>query len=341
METYPERLESVEALEDSLSRPSEAARQALRDCPGDVLVLGAGGKMGPTLTRMIQRADPGRRVVAVSRFSNERLPDQLASQGVEVWKGDLLDADFLASLPECPNVYYLAGMKFGATGNEPLTWAMNGWLPGKVCERFPSSRLVALSSGNVYGYTAAAGPGSRETDALAPVGEYANSCLCRERMFQYFSETQGQPVALIRLNYANELRYGVLVDLAKRLLQGEVIDLSMGWVNLIWQGDANAQIVAALGRAQTPATVINVAGTPHLRVRDLCEAMAERLGVGARFSGEECEDALLSDASRARDWLGEAEVPVSVFLPWVVHWVRTGGETLGKPTKFENRRGDF
>ena len=338
---FPESLESTEALEDWLSRPSEGARAALESMPGDVMVLGAGGKMGPTLTRMIKRAAPDRRVIAVSRFTERHLPAELEARGIEVVVGDLLEGDFLRSLPECPNIFFLAGMKFGATGNEPLTWAMNTWLPGKVCERFPKSRMVALCTGNVYGLTDVKGPGSAEEDILDPVGEYANSCLGRERMFQYFSQTKGTPIALIRLNYANELRYGVVVDLAKKVLAEEPIDLGMGWVNVIWQGDANAMIIAALARAQSPALTLNVAGTPHLRVRDLSLLIGGFAGIEPKFVGREGSDALLSNASLANSCFGDPELPISVFLRWVVDWLKAGGATLGKPTKFENREGKF
>ena len=341
MASFPKTLENVDVLEDWLSRPSVSAVTALEETSGDILVLGAGGKLGPTLARMIKRAVSGRRVIAVSRFTETHLPAQLESQGIEVIVGDLLDEEFLQSLPDCPNVYFLAGMKFGATGNESLTWAMNAWLPGRVCQRFYQSRIVALSTGNVYGLTTTQGAGSQEKDTLNPVGEYANSCLGRERLFQYFSEEQQTPVVLIRLNYANELRYGVLVDLARKVLANEPIDLGMGWVNVIWQGDANAMIAAAVTKAGSPATILNVAGAPHLSVRWLAEQFGEIANTKPIFQGEEGPDALLSDASLARVCLGESGVPVEVMLRWVVRWLKGGGPTLGKPTKFENRRGNF
>lgn len=340
---HPESIESVEDLEDRLSRPTVEAERSLQGADGDVLILGAGGKMGPTLARMIKRAAPQRRVVAVSRFSEPGLADRLRSWDIEVRVGDLLDDAFLSGLPDAANVFYLAGMKFGATGKEPLTWAMNAWLPGRVAERFSESRIVALSTGNVYGMTSVSGPGSGELDVLDPVGEYANSCLGRERIFQYFSEVNGTPMVLVRLNYANELRYGVVVDLAQRILGGEAIDLSMGWVNLIWQGDANAQIVASLEHVSSPAFFLNVAGSPHRRVRELCLQIGELAGVEPMFVGQEGNEALLSDTSRSQQWFGEhaERVPPEVFIPWVVNWLRSGGPTLGKPTKFENREGKF
>ena len=297
--TFPDQLESVDVLEDWLSRPAQAAMDALTEIEGDVIVLGAGGKMGPTLTRMIKRAAPERRVIAVSRFSNTALPEQLCGHGIEVKVGDLLDEEFMATLPTCPNVFYLAGMKFGASDDQPLTWAMNTYLPTVVCKHFRGSRIVALSTGNVYGLSSVHDCGSHESDALQPVGEYANSCLGRERMFEYFSRLHDTPIAIIRLNYANELRYGVLVDLAKQVLAGDVIDLSMGYVNVIWQGDANAMIIAALAQATCPPQPINVAGIGHLKVRDLCQEIAAIAGVEAYFRGREACDALLSDARGA------------------------------------------
>ena len=342
METpHPESLDTLAELEKWLSRPSNAARDAVAACPGDIIVLGAGGKMGPTLTRMLKRAAPERRVIAVSRFTETHLPAQLEAQDIEVIKGDLLDKRFLANLPDCPNIFYLAGMKFGATGNEPLTWAMNTWLPGMVCQRYPTSRIVALSTGNVYGLTEVHGRGSSEDDALCPVGEYANSCLGRERMFQYFAQQHGTPVVLIRLNYANELRYGVLVDLAKKVLAGEAVDLSMGWVNVIWQGDANALIAAAISKTASPAAIMNVAGAPHCQVRALCQRLAELSGTQPVFQGDEASDALLSDAQLSRQWFGDPEISLDTMLRWVVAWLKRGGQTLDRPTKFENRQGNF
>jgi nucleoside-diphosphate-sugar epimerase len=339
--TLPEQLESVEVLEDWLSRPVPAAIEALAESRGDVIVLGAGGKIGPTLTRMIKRAAPERRVIAVSRFSDDSLPEQLRGHGIEVIVGDLLDEGFVATLPDCPNVIYLAGMKFGASEDLPLTWAMNTYLPTIVCKRFRESRIVALSSGNVYGLSSVYDYGSHESDTLQPVGEYANSCLGRERMFEYFSKLHDIPTAIIRLNYANELRYGVLLDLAKQVLAGDAIDISMGYVNVIWQGDANAMIVAAMTQVTCPPKPINVAGMGRLKIIDLCQEIAAIAGVEPCFRGREACDALLSDARGAWMDFGEPTIDLSTLLRWVVLWVQSGGPTLGKPTKFENRHGSF
>src|SRR5436305_682421 len=236
-----ERIENEEQLEDLLSEPTAGVVETLRRGDGDLIVLGAAGKMGPSLCRMARRAlnesASRARVIAVSRFTGGA-EEPFRAHGIETIRCDLLDRDQVARLPEAPNVIYMAGMKFGATGNEPLTWAMNAYVPGMVCERYRNSRVAAFSTGNVYGLTPVSRGGSVETDTPAPVGEYAQSCLGRERVFEYFSERNGIPTSLIRLNYAVEMRYGVLRDLAERVGRGEPIDLTMGWFNCIWQADA-------------------------------------------------------------------------------------------------------
>jgi len=340
-----DRIRDVAQLDDLLSEPSRAAIEALRRSPGDVLVLGAGGKMGPTLARMARRALDAAgqrfRVIAVARFSSSDLRSVLESQGVETIQCDLLREDQVEALPDAPNVIFMAGRKFGSTGDEPLTWAMNTHLPAIVCRRFRRSRIVAFSTGNVYGLTPHGRGGSREEDAPAPVGEYAMSCLGRERLFQYFSRANEIPVAILRLNYAVEMRYGVLVDLASRISRGEPIDLSMGHVNVIWQGDANAMALAALAHASSPAIVLNVAGPEELSVRALSTNLAAAMGATTRFDGSEAGDALLSNGARGYELLGRPRVDVTRMLAWTADWVQRGGESLGKPTHFESRAGRF
>jgi nucleoside-diphosphate-sugar epimerase len=341
----PERVEHVEQLEELLSRPTPRAVETLRETPGDLLILGAGGKMGPTLARMAVRASEAaghsRRVLAVSRFSDPAVRDRLQACGVETIPGDLLERRVLKHLPDAPNVIFMAGMKFGATDNQPLTWAMNTHLPALVCERFPTSRIVALSTGNVYGLVDHSGGGSREADPLNPTGEYAMSCLGRERIFQYFSRLNETPGAIVRLNYAVELRYGVLVDLAQRIYAGEPIDLGMSYVNVIWQGDACASILCTLAECTVPPRIVNIAGQEIVRVRDICEQLARRAGCPVRFTGQETDTALLNDGSAARVRHGAPTVPLERLLDWTVDWVVCGGTTLGKPTHFEVRDGDF
>jgi nucleoside-diphosphate-sugar epimerase len=341
----PDRIQNVEHLELLLSEPSASAVAALGQISGDVLVLGVGGKMGPTLARMIVRgsraAGVQRRVIGVSRFSTPGLRDRLRDWGIETIAGELLEREFIQSLPETPNVVFMAGMKFGATGNESLTWAMNTHLPSLVCERFPRSRIVAFSTGNIYGMVPVDGKGSAEDDLPAPVGEYAMSCLGRERMFEHFSRQEGTPTSIIRLNYAIDMRYGVLVDLARKVWEESPIDLSMGYVNVIWQGDANAMTICSLADAASPPLVLNVSGPERLAVRDMCQQFAQRLGKQARFVGSEAQDALLSNGQRARERYGQPRVSVQRLIQWIAAWVEAGGASLDKPTHFQSRDGQF
>ena len=332
-------------LEEYLSRPSPPVVDVLRRVPGDVIVLGAGGKMGPSLTSMLRRADnevgDDRDVIAVSRFSADAAASRLERTGVRVVRADLGSRDAVARLPDAPNVVYMAGQKFG-TGDLPsLTWAMNTIVPAIVAERYAASRIVAFSSGNVYPLCATNGPASRESDPLTPTGEYANSCVGRERVLEHVSRTAGARVAIVRLNYAIDLRYGVLVDLAHRLVTGEAIPLSMGYVNVIWQGDANAQAIRCLELAASPPFVVNVTGPDRLSVRDAATRLAELLGVTARFEGTEAPDALLSDTTRAQSLFGRPQVATDTLIEWVARWVARGGTRLGKATKFEVRDGRY
>jgi len=341
----PERIRDAAHLDDLLSEPSAAAVDAIRAAGGDILVLGAGGKMGPTLARMARRAMDAAglrfRTIAVARFSSSQLRHTLEAQGVETIPCDLLDEKAVAALPDAPNVIFMAGRKFGSTGDEPLTWAMNTHVPAIVCRRFRESRVVAFSTGNVYGLISRGRGGSREEDVPAPIGEYAMSCLGRERMFQYFSGRSGTRVAILRLNYAVEMRYGVLVDLAQRIAGGEPIDLAMGYVNVIWQGDANAMALAALAHTASPALILNLAGPEELSVRSISEDLARLLGSTVSFAGTEMNDALLSNGTCGYEVCGKPRVGTARLLAWTADWVRRGGESLGKPTHFESRAGRF
>ena len=329
-------------LEERLSRPSPSLAVTLTRVPGDLLILGAGGKMGPSLARMAKRADPFRRVIAVSRWSDHAAEKALHAHGVETERADLLDQRALAALPDAPNVVFMAGQKFGTSGRPATTWAMNAALPAFVSDRYAGTRTVVFSTGNIYPLTAPERGGSLEDDPPAPIGEYAYSCLARERIFAAASARHGSPVAIVRLNYAHDLRYGVLTDLATRIVRREAIDLRMSFVNVIWQGDANALALAALTRTTTPdPTVINVAGPQPLRVSHLASALGQRLGVEPVFTGEETADALLSNATAMRDLLGDPVLPLDTLLDWVADWVSSGGRLLGKPTGFERRDGRF
>jgi nucleoside-diphosphate-sugar epimerase len=319
--------------------------QAMRDLEGDIVILGAGGKMGPSLSRMARRASYAagikRRVIAISRFSSATVAAGLTESGVETVSCDLMDQDAVARLPDAPNVVYMAGMKFGTTGNEPMTWALNAFLPGIVCRKYRASRVIAFSSGNVYGVVPVTSKGSRETDAPRPSGEYAWSVLGRERVFQYFSTAAGTPVVLIRLNYACEMRYGVLVDIAQRVRDGRPVNLAMGWLNTIWEGDANAVVLQAFSQAAVPARILNLTGPETLRVREVAEKLGRIMGRPVIFEGEEEDSALLSDADAAHDLFGLPTVRADTLIQWVADWVARGGATFGKPTHFESRDGRF
>jgi nucleoside-diphosphate-sugar epimerase len=329
-------------LEDRLSLPSGSLPGLMASIPGDLIILGAGGKMGPSLTRMARRCDPVRRVIAVSRWSDPTKAAALRDIGVETISAELLDPRALAALPDAPNVVFMAGQKFGTTGSPSSTWAMNAAVPAFAAERYAGARTVVFSTGNVYPLTPVDRGGSVETDVLAPVGEYAYSCLARERIFTAACERLRSPVAIVRLNYAHDLRYGVLTDMAARITRGEAIDLRMSSVNVLWQGDANALALAALTRASAPEPyVVNVAGPEVLRTRELAERLGTRFGVAPVFSGEEGADALLSNSAHMRDVLGDPLLPLDTLLDWVVDWIRSGNRLLGKPTGFERRDGRF
>ncbi len=340
-----EPIQNVEQLECLLSEPTADVIETLRRLEGDVLLLGVAGKMGPTLARMARRASDTagvrRRVIGVSRFSSPEAAACLQAHGVETIQCDLLNEDEVFKLPDAANVIFMAGMKFGSTGQEAATWAMNSYLPGVVCRKFRRSKIVGFSTGNVYGLTPVNGGGSCETDALQPVGEYAMSCLGRERVFEHFSRTLGIPTTLIRLNYACELRYGVLVDLAQKVWRGESVPLSMSCFNEIWQGDANAMALLALAHASVPPFVVNVTGPELLVVREVCAQFGRLMDRPVNFTGSETPIALLSKAGRAFDLWGNPRVSADQLIEWVADWILRGGATLGKPTHFESRDGKF
>lgn len=341
----PGSIRSLEELEDRLSAPWEQLIEGFGRREGDVMILGAGGKMGPSLARMAQRAcqmaGGRRRVFAASRFSDAAKRQALEACGVHTIACDLLDESALAGLPAASEVVYLAGMKFGATSQEPLVWALNAHLPGLVCRRYRDSRVAAFSTGNVYGLSETGRGGSREEDPPRPAGEYAMSCLGRERIFEYYSRAAQLPVAIIRLNYACEMRYGVLVDLARRVLAGEPIDLAMGWFNIIWQGDANALALLLLERAAAPALTVNLTGPELLSVREVALEFGRWLGKEVRFQGREAATALLSNAARLRQWFGPPRVDAGQLIRWIADWVKRGGAALQMPTHFEVRDGKY
>jgi nucleoside-diphosphate-sugar epimerase len=343
--TIPSVQPDEAALEEQLSRPAPAVVEAMRALDGDLLILGAGGKMGPSLARLAQRAlaaaGSSRRVIAVARFTNSSLRATLECNGVDTLECDLFDREKLAQLPEAPNVIYLVGQKFGTVGDVARTWAVNAFLPGSVAERFAGAKIVAFSTGNVYPLFPLDSEGPSETDPVGPVGEYAQSALARERVFEFFSRRDSTPMALLRLNYAIEPRYGVLRDLADRVWSRQPVELAMGRVNLIWQRDANAIALRALAHCAVPPWVLNVTGRPAHPVRWLAQHFGTRWNREVEFRGSEAPTALLSDATRLEELFGRPEAAIEEMLEQVAEWVERGGSSFGKPTHFEEREGRF
>ncbi len=338
---FPERVTDIEMLEELLSRPSPDVVEDMKALDGDLIVLGAGGKVGPSLARMAKRACPDKTVYAVARFSEPDLAEKLHSHGIETIRADLLDREAIASLPKVKNVLFLAGRKFGSSGDLSLTWAMNAHLPALVAEAFRESRIVAYSTGCVYPFVAVNGGGATEDVQPQPPGEYAMSCIGRERMFEYFSNIHGTPGRLFRLNYAVDLRYGVLLDIARKVRGGQTVDVSMGHVNVIWQGDANEIALRCLRCTTAPTTPINVSGPETLSVRWLAHQFAERLGTKARVEGTESDTAWLTNTAAANKLFGYPKVPLARMIDWVADWVTHDGATYDKPTKFQVRDGNY
>lgn len=335
------RFADVEALESELSRPDPAVVDALSGISGDLLVLGAGGKMGPTLSRMARCAFDGGEVIAVSRFSDARVRRDLEAHRVRTIACDLLDGAAVRALPDAAVIVFLAGMKFGTRAAPWTAWARNAWLPALVADRFRGRPAVVLSSGNVYPFVSTTGLGASESTPPAPVGEYAWSVLARERMFEHFAREAGTPVAILRLNYATDLRYGVLVDIAKAVRDGLPIDLETGWVNTIWQRDANAWILRSLGLASSPPAVLNITGPERLSVRELANRFGGAFDRRPVLAASERDTALLSDATRACELFGMPSATADQIIEWTAAWVGAGLPTLEAPTHFECRDGSF
>lgn len=337
----PRSIESEAALDDFMSAPMPELVRDLADVPGDILILGVGGKMGPTLARMAKRAAPSKRIVAVARFTQPGLRQELDQAGIETIACDLLDEQAVRALPRLANVIFMAGFKFGARSDPGQTWAMNVHVPAIVAEVFKASRIVAFSTGCVYPFALVRDGGSTEAVPPNPPGEYAITCLGRERMFEYFSKMHGTPGILFRLNYAIDLRYGVLHDLTAKIISGLPVDVSMGHVNVIWQGDACAQALRCLRHTTTPTTPLNVSGPEVLPVRWLAEEIGRRLGREPTIVGEESDRSWLTNTARATQLFGYPKVPALTLIDWVTDWVSAGRRSLGKPTKFEVRSGVY
>ena len=338
-------MRTIPDLETLLAAPSDDLVRDFATIDGDLIVLGVGGKMGPSLVKLAKNAADAagvrKRVLAVSRFSSGGLRADLEDAGIETIAADLMDDAQLQALPDAPNVIYMVGMKFGTTGREHLTWAANAYLPGRVAAKYASSRIVVFSSGNVYPLVPVRSGAPSEEDPVGPVGEYAQSVLARERVFEHFSRTAGTPVVQFRLNYAIDLRYGVLLEVARSVREGRPVDLRMGNVNVIWQGDANELALRSLAACSSPPTLLNVTGPETVSIRWLATRFGERFGTPPAFENEEEDTALLNDASKAHALFGYPKVSLRRMIDWTADWLEADGETLDKPTHFQERKGAF
>jgi nucleoside-diphosphate-sugar epimerase len=338
----PESFRDVDHLEEVMTAPSPELVAELAALPGDLIILGVGGKIGPTLARLAKRAAPDKRVVGVARFSEAGLREQLTQHGIECIAADLLSRDEVEGLPKLANVIFMAGRKFGSSGQEDLTWAMNAYVPALVAEAFAKSRIVAYSTGCVYPYVNVHHGGATEgTPTVPPPGVYANSCVAREQMFTHFSRQHGTPGRIIRLNYAIDMRYGVLHDVATRVLEGQTIDLSTGHVNVIWQGDANTIVLRALSHCTTPTSALNVSGPEIVSIRALAEGFGRRFNKQPVFSGTEAPTAWLINTTESARLFGYPRVPLARLIDWTANWIAQGLPTLGKPTHYGTRDGAF
>jgi len=338
-------IKTVEELEERLSRPTAAAVSAMAALDGDVLILGAGGKMGPSLCVLARRAADqakvNKRIIAVSRFADNNARRELSSQNIETIACDLLEPGELGKLPDVKNVIFMAARKFGTTGSAHLTWAMNTYLPGLVAERYCKSRIVTFSTGNVYPLRPLHKGGAVESDPVDPQGEYAQSALGRERMFEYGSHKWGTLVTILRLNYAVELRYGVLADIGLAVFERRPIDLRMGFVNVIWQGDANSVCLRSFAHCQAPPLILNLTGPETLSVRHVAGELGRHFGTEPVFEFEESPTALLSDATKCHRLFGSPEVTPAEVVGWIADWIRSDHPMLNKPTHFATRDGKF
>lgn len=338
-------MKTVAELEAKLAEPSQALIDDLSTMDGDILILGVGGKMGPSLARLaanaVREGGLNKKVIGVSRFSNAEARQELEEAGIETISCDLLNDEELQKLPDAANVIYMAGNKFGTTGREYFTWGMNAYLPGRVAEKYKNSRIVVFSSGNVYPFSPVGSGGVNESITPEPIGEYAQSCLGRERVFEYFAHQNQTPMVIYRLNYAIDMRYGVLLELAKAINENRAIDLTMGHANVIWQGDANEMALRCLKHCGTPPEIMNITGPETISIRWAAQELAKRMGKEAKFEGVESDTALLNNASKSHQLFGYPKVSLLQMIDWTAEWVLAGGDTWNKPTHFQERKGKF
>ncbi|MEQ8552073.1 MAG: epimerase [Cyclobacteriaceae bacterium] len=339
------KISKVSELEVELSKTSIDLIDDLHKIDGDIMILGLGGKMGPSLAKLAHNAiiegGMNKRVIGASRFSNKKARVELEEFGIETYAGDLLNEDFLESLPYCKNVIYMAGNKFGTEGNEHFTWAMNSYLSGRVAEKYKNSRIVVFSSGNIYPFMSINSKGADEQTKPSPLGEYAQSCLGRERIFEHFSIKYHTPCLIYRLNYAVDLRYGVLFEIAKSVFYEQPINLSTGYVNVIWQGDANRYALRSLLHCSVPAKKLNITGPEIISIEWLANQFSKIMGKEVRFKGKPEDTALLNNATHSFELFGNPKVELMQIIQWTADWVINGGEDIGKPTHFQERTGNY
>jgi nucleoside-diphosphate-sugar epimerase len=341
----PDVIANESQLDEVLTRPSPALVRFIKNVSSPLVLLGIGGKMGPSLAVLARRAaelaNHPLEIIGASRFSDNAARDWLEVRGVKTITCDLLDAASVARLPDTENVIYLAGLKFGTTQNPSATWALNTIAPSRVCERYPRSRIVALSTGNVYPMSEVQRGGSIETDPLTPLGEYPNAAVARERIFEFYSQRNATPIVLLRLFYAVELRYGVLVDIARQIHAGRALPLATGSINCIWQRDANEMALSALSLSKSPPAAFNLCRPEVFSVRQIATRLGELMDRPPKFTGAETPTALLGNAAKVRDALGEPALQLDTMLRWIAHWVKSEGRNLGRPTHFETRDGSY
>ncbi|MFB4167201.1 NAD-dependent epimerase/dehydratase family protein [Virgibacillus sp. JSM 102003] len=338
-------MQTIEELDEIMTKPSPRLINDIKQISGDIMILGVGGKMGPSLAKQAKRAigEAGldKKVIGVSRFSSGSLQTELESHGIETIAADLLNDKDLEALPEVKNVIYMAGKKFGTMGNEHLTWAMNAYLPGRVAEKFSDANMVIFSSGNIYPFVDITKGGCTEETPTSPIGEYAQSCLGRERVFTHFSKKNNTPILLYRLNYAIDMRYGVLLEIAKQVYQDNPVDLTTGHVNVIWQGDANEFAIRSLLHCSTDPAILNITGPETASVRVIAEEFGRHFDQSVTFKNEEAPNALLNNAGKAHKLFGYPSVPLQQMIEWTATWLENDGEVIEKPTHFQERQGAF